>query len=179
MGRTSEATPDWETVPLTSLIQHIQARYHEPLRAELPRLAAMLAKVVQRHGDRLPDVLLPLQRTFEGFSAELRSHMAKEDTVLFPAMAAAEAIARETGHGAESWQWIAQPIGVMEAEHASAGAALATMRELTGGYVPPADACPTFQGLYHGLAELERDMHVHVHLENNILFPRAARLTRT
>ena len=65
---------------------------------------------------------------------------------------------------------------MLEAEHEAAGAALATMRALTDGYAPPEDACPTFRGLYYGLSELERDMHLHVHLENQILFPRAARL---
>ena len=69
---------------------------------------------------------------------------------------------------------LAAPIGVMEAEHAGAGAALARMRHLTGGYAPPEWACPTFRGLYFGLSQLEADMHLHVHLENNILFPRAA-----
>jgi len=176
--RSVDAMPDWDTASLTLLIEHIQTTYHTPLRAELPRLAAMLWKVVQRHGDRLPDVLPPLLRSFEALHDELLSHMAREDTVLFPAIAAAEATTRETNHRAESWRWIEYPIDMMEEEHALAGARLATMRELTGGYVAPADACPTFRGLYHGLAELERDMHVHVHLENNILFPRAARLTR-
>jgi regulator of cell morphogenesis and NO signaling len=178
VGHVSDATPDWETASLSSLIQHIQTRYHVPLREELPRLAAMLRKLVQRHGDRLPDVLPALLRTFEALHDELLSHMARQDTVLFPNIEAAEAIARETSHRAESWRWIEHPIDIMEDEHASAGARLATIRELTGGYVAPADACPTFRGLYYGLAELEREMHVHVHLENNILFPRAVRLTR-
>src|SRR5262245_39888850 len=177
-GRSTDSTSDWQAASLKSLIRHIQTTYHAPLRLELPRLSAMLARVVQRHGDRLPDVLLPLQQTFESFQDELVSHMSKEDTVLFPAIAAAETVARETGHGAESWGWIAQPIDVMEDEHASAGVALAAMRELTGGYVPPADACPTFRGLYYGLAELEREMPVHVQLGHNILFPRAEKLTR-
>jgi regulator of cell morphogenesis and NO signaling len=72
--------------------------------------------------------------------------------------------------------WIDQPLDVLEAEHEAAGAALATMRWLTHGYAPPEDACPTFRGLYYGLSELESDMHMHVHLENHVLFPRATRL---
>ena len=138
----------------------------------------MLAKVVQRHGDRLPETLLPLQSTFERLQNELLSHMTKEDVVLFPAIVAAEAALTQGYKGAERWGWLEQPIGVMEAEHESACADLATMRDLTKGYAPPEDACPTFRGLYYGLAELERDMHVHVHLENNVLFPRAADLAR-
>jgi regulator of cell morphogenesis and NO signaling len=164
----------WES--LASLIAHIQTRFHQPLRAELPRLEAMLAKVVDRHGDRLPDTLLPLQRTFEQVAIELIAHMGKEDAVLFPAILAAEVVTQKGADADDAWRWITQPIHAMEADHAFVGAALKSMRELTDDYTPPADACPTFRGLYHGLAEFERDMHVHVHLENNILFPRAARL---
>jgi len=170
-------SPDWQQAPLSELIAHIQATYHEPLRDELPRLSAMLAKVVQRHGQRLPETLLPLQATFDSLHRELIDHMAKEDRVLFPAVAALESSADGdwTIGGLGS---LDQPIDVMEAEHEAAGEALARMRRLTGGYAPPEDACPTFRGLYYGLAELERDMHQHVHLENHILFPRAAQLAR-
>jgi len=172
----SEVDTDWSRAPLTDLVDHIQRRFHRPLSAELPRLRAMLDKVVTRHGDRLPSTLLPLQATFGALYDELLAHMLKEDHVLFPAI-----VGLEAGHPparSSDWTWIDQPIVVMEAEHASAGEALARMAELTNGYTPPEDACPTFRGLYHGLSELERDMHLHVHLENNILFPRAAALAR-
>jgi regulator of cell morphogenesis and NO signaling len=139
----------WGRAPLKDLIGHIQAR--------------------------LPAALLPLQATFESLHRELVEHMSKEDTVLFPAVLALEANAAAEGT-LKDWTWIAQPIDVMEAEHDAAGAALARMRALTGGYAPPEDACPTFRGLYFGLAELERDMHLHVHLENHVLFPRAEQL---
>jgi regulator of cell morphogenesis and NO signaling len=169
----------WETASLTGLVAHIQRRYHAPLRAELPRLSAMMTKVVGRHGARLPGTLLLLQRTFERLHHELLAHMAKEDAVLFPAITALESVhAGTTADAADSWAWMEQPMRVMEAEHDSAGTLLAALRELTCGYTPPADACLTFRGLYHGLSELEREMHVHVHLENNILFPRALRLAR-
>lgn len=171
----AEDPADWRVAPLKDLIAHIQARYHVPLRDELPRLAAMLDKVVQRHGNRLPDTLLPLQVTFESLQRELLDHMAREDAVLFPAVLALEVNAAADGTPT-GWTWIEQPIGVMEAEHEAAGAALATMRALTHGYAPPEGACPTFRGLYYGLSELEKDMHLHVHLENHVLFPRAARL---
>jgi regulator of cell morphogenesis and NO signaling len=173
-----EAPAQLEAATLTSLIAHIQRRYHEPLRAELPRLAAMMAKVVERHGDRLRETLPPLQRTFERLRLELLAHMDKEDAVLFPAIVASEAALGQTETQQAPWQWIEEPIHVMEAEHASAGTALATMRRLTSGYVTPEGACPTFIGLYHGLAQFENDMHVHVHLENNVLFPRASLLGR-
>ena len=164
----ADAERNWQTAPLGKLIGHIQQRFHEPLRQELTRLAAMLAKVVSRHGDHLPETLGPLAATFSALHDDLLQHMTKEDVVLFPAIVAAE-----TGDVAAA-SFVSQPIGVMEAEHEHAGLALAQMREITGGYTPPEWACPTFRGLYFGLAEFEREMHIHVHLENNILFPRAA-----
>ena len=94
--------------------------------------------------------------------------MAKEDAILFPAI-----LERAQGRRDGLADMIDQPIAAMEADHDDAGRALAEMRRLTNSYMPPPDACPTFIGLYWGLAELERDMHEHVHLENNILFPRA------
>ena len=165
---------NWADATLTSIVAHIQSRYHEPLRAELPRLAAMLSKVVSRHGNNLPETLLPLQQTFATLQVELLAHMVKEDRMLFPVI-----VALENGDPLPSGDvasWIAQPIDVMEAEHESAGAALARIRDLTHGFAPPEWACPTFRGLYHGLAQLETDMHLHVFLENHVLFPRAARL---
>jgi regulator of cell morphogenesis and NO signaling len=167
----------WCDAPLAALIAHIQRRYHVPLAVELPRLSAMLDKVVDRHGDHLPDVLRPLQATFARLRDELLDHMGKEDAVLFPLITELEASGGASRPGFR-WTAIAQPIVVMEAEHASAGEALDTMRALTRGYAPPEWACPTFRGLYYGLAELERDMHVHVHLENHVLFPRAAALAQ-
>lgn len=162
---------DWRDADLSSLIDHIQQRYHVPLREELPRLHAMLIKVVSRHGDRHGDVLLPLLEVFEGLEADLLVHMRKEDTVLFPFIRALEA---DPDGDAAPAAWLSSPLRVMESDHEHAGAALTRMRTLTDGYTPPDDACPTFRGLYHGLAQFEADMHVHVHLENNILFPRAA-----
>ncbi|HEY8549146.1 MAG TPA: iron-sulfur cluster repair di-iron protein [Vicinamibacterales bacterium] len=171
-----EERESWTDVPLHDLVGYIQERFHQPLRSELPRLSAMLARVVSRHGDRLPDTLLPLQATYQELERELLEHMAKEDGVLFPSIVTLEAEHAQGRPASRDWRWLAQPISVMEAEHATAGAALERMRAITGSYTPPEDACPTFRGLYFGLSELEREMHVHVHLENNVLFPRAARM---
>jgi regulator of cell morphogenesis and NO signaling len=164
----------WSEASLTALVRHIQGRYHEPLRAELPRLSAMLEKVVSRHGEHLPERLLPLQETFRILQRELLAHMEKEDRVLFPAIVALEP--GDAASGPRAAAWIQSPIAAMEAEHDEAGAALAFIRRVTDGFDPPDWACPTFRGLYYGLMQLEADMHLHVHLENNVLFPRAARL---
>ncbi|MGV3519598.1 iron-sulfur cluster repair di-iron protein [Luteitalea sp.] len=166
--------PTWNVAALTEIVAHIQARYHEPLRVELPRIAAMVAKVVSRHGDHLPETLPPVQETFSALHDELIAHMEKEDRVLFPFI-----VGLESGTPlpvTDAAAWIAGPISIMEADHDEAGSALATLRRLTDGYAPPEWACPTFRGLYHALETLETDMHLHVHLENNILFPRAMQL---
>jgi regulator of cell morphogenesis and NO signaling len=164
---------DWAATTLTELIAHIQAAYHQPLYQELPRLRAMLTKVVQRHGDRMPETLLPLQAAFAGLERDLTQHMTKEDGILFPAIVRFEATPDLTLTGPHP---LVGPITVMEHEHDHAGESLTAIRSLTGGYEPPDGACPTFRGLYHGLRELEHRMHSHVHLENDILFPKALRL---
>jgi regulator of cell morphogenesis and NO signaling len=169
--------PNWANASLKALVEHIQRTYHGPLRLELPRLSAMLDKVVSRHGEQLPGMLLPLQQTFARLQRDLLEHMAKEDRVLFPFI-----IALETGGPqfvADAEERVKLPIAMMEADHEEAGAALAFIRETTGGFAPPEWACPTFRGLYYGLAQLETEMHVHVHLENNILFPRALQLAKS
>jgi regulator of cell morphogenesis and NO signaling len=169
-------TGDWDAATLTELIAHIQVAYHEPLYRELPRLRAMLAKVVQRHGDRMPETLLPLQTTFSDLERDLTLHMTKEDAILFPAIVRFESMPDLTVTGPHP---LIGPITVMEHDHDHAGNALAVIRSLTGGHHPPEDACPTFRGLYHGLGDLERRMSLHVHLENDILFPKALQLGRS
>ena len=163
--------------PLPELIRFILDEYHADLRGELPRLGQMAAKVLDVHGEKHPEVVPMLAATFRELRQELEDHMMKEERVLFPYVVRLEALAAsDQGLPASPFGSIQAPIGMMEHEHDVAGRLLARMRELTGGYIPPADACNTFRGLYHGLAELERDLHEHIHLENNVLFPRAAQL---
>jgi regulator of cell morphogenesis and NO signaling len=124
-----------------------------------------------------PDVLPALAAVFRGLREELESHMLKEERVLFPYVERLEALAADGQQlPASPFGSIQAPIGMMEHEHETAAQALRRLRELTAGYAPPADACNTFRGLYHGLAELEKALHEHIHLENNVVFPRAARL---
>ena len=118
-----------------------------------------------------PESCCRCSRPSVGLQRDLLAHMLEEDRVLFPMIEALDA--GEPLPDGRPRQALAAPIAVMEAEHAGAGAALARMRALTGGYAPPEWACPTFRGLYYGLSQLEADMHLHVHLENHILFPRA------
>ena len=161
---------------LGELIRFIVDRYHADLRTELPRLSQMAAKVLDVHGARHPE-MADLAATFRGLREELESHMMKEERVLFPYVERLETLA-EHGQRLSSSPFgsIQAPIGMMEHEHDVAASALVRLREITNAYTPPADACNTFRGLYHGLAELEKALHEHIHLENNVLFPRATKL---
>jgi regulator of cell morphogenesis and NO signaling len=159
---------DWQHAPLPALIDHIIETYHDRLRQDLPRLQAFAEKARHAHGsktasfDRLAEILNEL-------SADLLDHMRKEETVLFPAIRLLEA------GDARQGTWISAPVSILEEEHDRAGDLLAQLRLTTDGYVPPEWACATVRALYQGLAQLEHEMHVHVHLENNILFARAVR----
>jgi regulator of cell morphogenesis and NO signaling len=141
------------------IVDFIVERYHAPLRQELPQLVAMAERVEKRHGDR-DDCPRGLAAHLTRMHAELIDHMAKEEGVLFPLLAA----------GTKA---LPAPIGVMQSEHEAHGANLARIRELTAGLVAPPDACATWQALYLRLSELESELMDHIHLENNVLFPRA------
>ena len=160
---------DWNAASLHELTDHIVTAYHEPLREELPRLEAMAARVARVHGQKAPHLLDRIEAVAGELSADLTEHMRKEEFVLFPAIRAVES-------GGTSTIPLDRPIHVMELEHDRASELLAELRALTAGYVPPDWACATARALYQGLAELEASMHVHVHLENNVLFPRAIAL---
>jgi regulator of cell morphogenesis and NO signaling len=157
------------TATMGELIDHLVTTHHAYLYRELPRLAELAGRVVDAHGNRHPE-LRELRDIFKSLKDELRFHMLKEEKILFPIIARLEVAmeAPELYCGS-----VEKPILVMEHEHDDAGAALARLRALTDGYTPPPDACATYRALLDGLAGLEADLHVHIHEENNILFPRA------
>jgi regulator of cell morphogenesis and NO signaling len=160
---------DWTMAPLHELTDHIVSTYHDALRVELPRLSAMAARVAAVHGARAPQTLPRIDAVARELKADLLDHMRKEEVVLFPAIGRLEA-------GGAAGLALAAPIHVMQLEHDRAGDLLAELRLLTEGFVEPEWACATTRALYQGLAQLEQDMHLHVHLENNVLFPRALAL---
>jgi regulator of cell morphogenesis and NO signaling len=166
------AEVDAAAMGLAELADHIERTHHDYLRSELPRLAEMAVRVARKHGHRDPR-LSGVRDTFLGLAEEMFSHMHKEEKVLFP-------LIRQLEGGAEAASFhcgsLANPIQQMEHEHDSAGGALGRLRELTDAYTPDDNACNTHRALLAGLAELETDMHQHVHKENNVLFPRALRL---
>ncbi len=160
--------------PLRELTAQIVTKHHRYVRDEAPRIELLLEKVTSRHGAAHPE-LLTMQESFIAMSSELSAHMAKEEQVLFPFLEKMEA---EATIPVACFDSIAVPISRMMADHEDAGELLAKIRTLSGNFRAPDGACPSYRGLYHALEEFERDLHHHVHLENNILFPRAIEMER-
>jgi regulator of cell morphogenesis and NO signaling len=165
---------NWSGESMTRLANHIVSRHHVYLREMLPQLGSLLDKVVMKHAERHPN-LVDLREVYATMWNELLSHMMKEELVLFPFIRSLDQAAT-TGQPVPRFHCgsVAAPIHVMEDEHQSVGEALRRMRELTCDFRAPADACDAYRVLLAGLRELERDLHLHIHKENNILFPRAA-----
>lgn len=165
LSEADDNSAHWIDRSMTDIADHIEQTHHAYLKTELPRLAAIIDKVLNAHGDRHPE-LAELSRVFTGFAAEMTDHMRKEEQVLFPA---ARRLDKATA--LDGFEWLVPgPIHCLMHEHEEAGQALARMRQLTGGYLPPANACATFRVMLDSLARLEADTHQHVHKENNILF---------
>ncbi len=165
---------NWFEAPLHELVDHILKTHHAYVKDALPRISGLLRKVQHAHGTRHGDMLREVNAHFKLLDEELTSHMMKEEMILFPNVVAAEAHRQGSGPPPSGcFGTVRNPIRQMEAEHEAAGEALRQIRKVTGGYVPPSDACATFRALYEELEQFEKDLHEHVHLENNILFPRA------
>ena len=172
-ARAVRSERSWHTEPLADLISHIKNIHHKFTREEIVRLGPLFDKVCSVHGKNHPE-LLQMATTFHGLAQELTTHMMKEDMVLFPYIARMEeAVIQGEPVLPPSFGSVQNPVSMMEHEHDSAGNALRAMREAGGGYEAPSDACVSYQTLYKALAEFEADLHQHIHLENNILFPRA------
>ena len=162
---------DWATRPLSELAAHIVEAFHDPLRQELPRLHQMALKV-QGHRDASRHVLAVVLYELARFRAELEPHMREEEAELFPLIGRLEAGHRTQGDGARFRHLRA----ALEAEHVGAGHAIQVLRRVTDRYELPSPPCPRVRALYRGTHELEQLMQLHIHLENNVLFPRAAAL---
>jgi regulator of cell morphogenesis and NO signaling len=168
---------DWASAPLGELITHIVNTHHAFLRREFDPLTERLAKVYRVYNQRYGPTLQGLPEVFNDLRSELETHMFKEERVLFPAILAAETAVRSGAPLPRTcFGTFANPIGMMETEHESAGHALARIREITNDFAIPDYACVTYRALMAGLKELEQDLHLHIHLENNILFPRATEI---
>ena len=167
---------DVSSWPLDRLIDHIETTHHAYVRRALPAIARHLGKVLEAHGDRHPE-LVRIGQAFAEMSDELQQHMIKEERVLFPYVR--DLVDRQRaacGYAISPFGTVENPIRMMEREHREAAGTLQLIRELTGGYAVPSDGCSTYTVCMAELAQFERDLHLHVHLENNVLFPRAVAL---
>lgn len=160
---------DVEQLSLRELCDHIERQHHDWLRQELPRLDFMTEKVARVHGDSEPR-LVEIRKVFESFGPDLVEHTVEEESSVFPLIRKLESHPGEAKIIAEN---LRSAIRKLESEHDQAGSALERFSELTDRYQPPEWACNTFRALYDTLQRLERNMHQHVHKENNILFPAA------
>jgi regulator of cell morphogenesis and NO signaling len=161
---------------LKSLSAHIVATHHAYVKRELPRLALLAQKVVNRHGSTKAE-LPAIAATLAQLDEELTQHLAKEEAVLFPYVAGLEQfLSGGAARPHSCFGTVANPIAMMTQEHDAAGTLIAEIHRLSGNFTTPEDACPTFHAFYDGLREFEQDLHQHIHLENNILFPRAIEL---
>jgi regulator of cell morphogenesis and NO signaling len=175
-GESFANTGDWQKEPLADLIGHIKNKHHKYTREEIARLVPLFDKVCSVHGERHPE-LLQLRTTFQALARELTTHLMKEEMVLFPYVERMEeSVIQNEPILPSPFGTVRNPVSMMEHEHDSAGEALRTLRAGSNGYAAPADACVSYQALYKALAEFEADLHEHIHLENNILFPRAVAL---
>ncbi len=165
---------DWDKVSVAVLADHILETHHVFLKEQFPRLDGLLGKVEKAHAAEYGEMLSHLRGVYEELRAELEAHLMKEERILFPAIKGIDLFV--AGQGPRPFVHcgsIANPIGQMEHEHESADNALVEMRRITEGYRLPAEACRTFVALYEGLQAMEADLHEHIHLENNILFPKS------
>ena len=162
-ARAAGPEPSWVDAPLGELIDHIVATYHVRLRSDLPRLAGIVTKVGQVHGESHPE-LAEVGRLYARLSSAIAPHLALEEERVFPAILAGAAETRGL-------------LEQMQTEHDDVGGMLHRMRELTLGFAVPEDACVLYTQMMKGLEALEGDLHAHVHLENNVLRPRVLAAT--
>jgi regulator of cell morphogenesis and NO signaling len=150
------------------LVTYIVNTHHQYLKDEMPRLMAMAARVAQVHGGHTPSLMI-VYEVYQGMVEEMNSHMMKEEQMLFPAITRLAA-------GDPAAMSLDGPIDMMLREHDDVGTDLEKLRALTDDFVPPSTACNTYRALFAGLAELETELHRHIHLENAVLFPCALTL---
>lgn len=172
----SSDTPRYAEWELDFLSQYIVNNHHTYVKDALPRITEHLQKVNNAHGNKYSFVG-EVQNIFSQVADEMTNHMMKEERILFPIIKyLVESKKFNEKPKTSGYGTIKNPIRKMEEEHVSAGGAMEKIRKLTDNYLLPEDACTTFQVTYNELDEFEKDLHKHVHLENNILFPRAIEL---
>jgi regulator of cell morphogenesis and NO signaling len=168
LASAGESVVDVVAMSLTELVDHIEQTHHKYLRSEFPRLDSMTEKVASVHGEKNSS-LHQIRETFLALVAELSSHLMEEEQILFPMVRQLEASETALTFHRGS---LANSIGQMESEHIQAGLALEKLRELADGYTLPDWGCNTYRAMLDALVHLEHDIHLHIHKENSVLFPR-------
>ena len=164
---------DFTSWPLDLLADYIEKTHHRYVAEKSPILVAFLEKLCKVHGESHPE-LFEITELFKGCAQELGSHMQKEEQILFPFIKQmVNSNISNLPLGQPGFGSISNPIAMMKAEHEHEGERLERISALTNTYTPPADACNTYKVTYAMLQEFEKDLHTHIHLENNILFPQA------
>lgn len=178
---TADTTPlanDFRSWPLDRLSDYIADTHHTFVREQIPVLLQFLKKLCKVHGERHPE-LFEIYAEFHDAADHLNLHMHKEEHILFPHIARMQSAM--TAHEMlppPAFGSVQHPIGMMMHEHETEGERFARMSELTSGYQPPEDACTTYRVAFQMLKEFEENLHLHIHLENNILFPAAAAMEK-
>ena len=176
---TSQHILSFDKLSASQLVDYIVSIHHSYVKKQAPQLFAYLEKVTIKHGDRHPE----LRRIFELFANikdEMDQHMQKEELILFPRIKKLEQTSAGGNLGSQlTISYLETPINIMEEEHDDAGRMMEEIKQLTNNYVPPQDACTTYRLSFAALQAFEADLHQHVHLENNILFPKALKFFQT
>ncbi|MFB9275155.1 iron-sulfur cluster repair di-iron protein [Cohnella cellulosilytica] len=165
-ARNEAVETDWKTAPIPDFIDHIVERHHDYLKKELPHIGELLTKVLRVHGAGHPELAL-LHRRFHQMKIELDQHLIAEEETLFPLL---KRYAAEPGE--EAREKAVAGLDDLEKDHSVVGDYLKEMREKSDGYALPPEACRTYTLAFGKLVELEADLFEHIHLENNVLFPR-------
>jgi regulator of cell morphogenesis and NO signaling len=166
-------TQDWQQTTLVALLAYIVDKHHHFTRSELTRLEGLINKVCSVHGQNHPE-LLKLRRLFQTVREDLLPHMLKEEEVLFPYIEQLEKAVSDSQTVEQPFFGTVQnPVRMMMFEHDTVGEILVEMRKVTNNYTVPPEGCISYRTLYQALQDFEYDLHQHIHLENNLAFPRA------
>ena len=168
---------DFEKMDLSDIVDYIETKHHRYVKEYIPIIKQHLEKVISKHGEKYP-ALEKINSNFQIVAADLVKHMTKEELILFPAIKSLEEPGSGDSCACNVPMSIQAPIKMMEKEHEVAGDLMSEIRKLTNGYTPDESACMTHRVVLNELKKFETDLHQHVHIENNILFPRAIALEK-
>ena len=178
MEAKSESTTDYQSWPLDLLADYIEKKHHRYVQEKTLEIQPYLDKICKVHGERHPE-LLKIKEEFNASAGELAAHMKKEELILFPFIRKMTKAKLENAKvDAAHFGTVKNPIQMMMSEHTVEGNRFMKIEELTNNYTPPQDACNTYRVSFALLKEFEQDLHLHIHLENNILFPKAIEIEK-